>query len=135
MPRYIALIHRDANPGFGVTAPDCPGATTMADTLQEAVVKGAEALRLWAESVESRGGVIPTPRPLDAVLADPDVAFELTQGAVPVAIPLLMDAGRSARINITLDAGLVREIDAAAKARGLTRSAFLASAAREKIVG
>jgi metal-responsive CopG/Arc/MetJ family transcriptional regulator len=36
---------------------------------------------------------------------------------------------------LSLDAGLLDAIDEAAKAHGLTRSAFLASAAREKIEG
>jgi metal-responsive CopG/Arc/MetJ family transcriptional regulator len=35
--------------------------------------------------------------------------------------------------NLSLDAALLAAIDEAAKARGLTRSAFVASAAREKI--
>jgi hypothetical protein len=39
------------------------------------------------------------------------------------------------RINVSLDKALVDRIDAAATARGLTRSAFLAQAAREKIGG
>jgi hypothetical protein len=34
-----------------------------------------------------------------------------------------------------LDAGLLESIDDAAAARGLTRSVFLASAAREKLAG
>jgi metal-responsive CopG/Arc/MetJ family transcriptional regulator len=38
------------------------------------------------------------------------------------------------RANITIDAGLLESIDREAKLRGLTRSAFLASAAREKII-
>lgn len=37
------------------------------------------------------------------------------------------------KANLSLDAGLLEAIDAAAKARGLTRSGFLASAARAKI--
>ena len=45
------------------------------------------------------------------------------------------DAGRTVRINISLDKALVDRIDSAAAARGLTRSAFLAQAAREKIGG
>ena len=48
-------------------------------------------------------------------------------------IPLLLDKGRTVRANLTLDAGLLEEIDAEAQLRGLTRSAFLASAARDKI--
>jgi metal-responsive CopG/Arc/MetJ family transcriptional regulator len=51
------------------------------------------------------------------------------------AVPLLADAGRTVRINISLDKALVDQIDTAAAARGLTRSAFLAQAAREKIAG
>lgn len=49
------------------------------------------------------------------------------------SVPLIVDAGRTVRINLSLDAGTVEAIDEAANARGLTRSAFLASAAREKI--
>jgi metal-responsive CopG/Arc/MetJ family transcriptional regulator len=51
------------------------------------------------------------------------------------AVPLLADAERTVRINVSLDKGLVDRIDSAAAARGLTRSAFLAQAAREKISG
>jgi hypothetical protein len=50
-------------------------------------------------------------------------------------VPLVLDAGRAVRANLSLDAGLLDAIDEAAKAHGLTRSAFLASAAREKIEG
>jgi DNA-binding NarL/FixJ family response regulator len=63
------------------------------------------------------------------------VQAALAAGAMFLAVPLLSDAGRTVRINVSLDKGLVDQIDAAASARGLTRSAFLAQAAREKIVG
>jgi len=49
-------------------------------------------------------------------------------------IPLLLDSGRSVRANVSFDAALLEAIDAAAKQRGLSRSAFLASAARGKIM-
>ena len=48
-------------------------------------------------------------------------------------MPLLLDAGRPAKANLSVDAGLLQVIDEAAEAHGLTRSAFVASAAREKI--
>jgi hypothetical protein len=54
-------------------------------------------------------------------------------GAVLVAVPLLLDNGRTVHANLSLDAGLLDAIDEAAGKRGLTRSAFLATAAREKI--
>jgi metal-responsive CopG/Arc/MetJ family transcriptional regulator len=45
----------------------------------------------------------------------------------------MLDAGRAVKANLSLDAGLLEAIDDAAKAHGLTRSAFITSAAREKI--
>jgi Ribbon-helix-helix protein, copG family len=43
------------------------------------------------------------------------------------------DSGRSAKDNISLDAGTLEALDEAAHERGLSRSVFIASAAREKI--
>jgi metal-responsive CopG/Arc/MetJ family transcriptional regulator len=48
-------------------------------------------------------------------------------------VPVLRDAGRPAKANVSLDAGILEAIDEAAREHGLTRSAFIASAAREKI--
>jgi hypothetical protein len=48
-------------------------------------------------------------------------------------VPLVLDAGRPVKANLSLDAGLLNAIDEAAERRGLTWSAFLASAAQEKI--
>ena len=56
------------------------------------------------------------------------------EGESAVMIPLLIDPGRTVRANVSFDAALLDAIDAAAKERGLTRSAFLASAARGKIM-
>jgi hypothetical protein len=70
---------------------------------------------------------------MEALCADPEVAAALAQGAALAIVPLVLDAGRAAKANVSLDAGLLAAIDEAAAARGLTRSAFLASAAREKI--
>jgi metal-responsive CopG/Arc/MetJ family transcriptional regulator len=48
-------------------------------------------------------------------------------------VPLVVDLGRPVRANLSIDAGLLSAIDAEAARRGLTRSAFIAGAAREKI--
>ena len=53
--------------------------------------------------------------------------------ALLALVPLILDSYRPAKANLSLDAGLLEAIDEAAEARGLTRSAFIASAAREKI--
>jgi hypothetical protein len=92
-------------------------------------------VRLWIEDAIDDGEVLPTPRSVEALRADPEIAAALTEGAALAIVPLLLDAGRPVRANLSLDAGLLDAIDEAAKAHGLTRSAFLASAAREKIEG
>lgn len=66
--------------------------------------------------------------------ADPDIAAELAAGGALSIVPLILVSGRPAKANLSLDSGLLRAIDEAAEARGLTRSAFIASAARDKIV-
>jgi hypothetical protein len=95
--------------------------------------RATEAVRLWAEDALVDGEKLPKPRSIEALRADPEVAAALTKGADLAIVPLILDAGRPAKANLSLDAGLLAAIDEAAAARGLTRSAFLPSAAREKI--
>lgn len=115
--------------------PDVEGCFSAGDTLDEAVSNAAAALRQHVEAVESAGRRVAAARSVEDVLRDEEVAGSIARGAVLFAVPLLADAGRTVRINISLDKALVDQIDAAATKRGLTRSAFLAQAAREKISG
>jgi hypothetical protein len=48
-------------------------------------------------------------------------------------VPLVLDAGRAVQANLSPDASLLDAIDEAVKTQGLTHSAFLTSAEREKI--
>ena len=57
----------------------------------------------------------------------------LAQGAALTLVPLILETGRAAKANLSIDDGLLAAIDEAARRRGVTRSAFLAAAAREKI--
>ena len=43
MPHCIALIHKEADSGYGVSFPDVSGVTAMADTLDEALAEGSAA--------------------------------------------------------------------------------------------
>jgi predicted RNase H-like HicB family nuclease len=132
---YVAVIEKEPDSAFGVWFPDVEGCFSAGDMLDDAVANAAAALRQHAEAMESAGRRVPPPRSIDEVLRDEDVAASVEGGAVLFAVPLLADAGRTVRINISLDKALVDQIDSAASARGLTRSAFLAQAAREKIAG
>jgi predicted RNase H-like HicB family nuclease len=132
---YVAVVEKDADSAFGVWFPDVEGCFSAGDTLDEAVVNAGTALRQHAEALQSAGRDVPNARDVEAVLHDKDVKAAVKTGALLFAVPLLADAGRTVRINVSLDKALVDQIDEAAEARGLTRSAFIAQAAREKIMG
>jgi predicted RNase H-like HicB family nuclease len=132
MTRYLGLI--DGNPPtVGVVIPDLPGCTSGGETYDDACRNAVEAVRLWAEDALANNETLPTPSTIDALKSDPAVVEQLNEGAAFALIPLVLDRGRPARANLSLDAGLLEAIDEAAAERGLTRSAFLASAARAKI--
>ena len=131
--RYVSLIHRD-DTGYGVSFPDFPGCVSVGDTVDDAVRQGSEALAFHVEGLVADGEPMPPPRSIDAIKADPDLA-DWRQGADFVLIPLLLDRGTSRRVNISLDRGLLEAIDDEAKQRRMTRSAFLATAARHEIQG
>jgi predicted RNase H-like HicB family nuclease len=132
---YVAVIEKEPDSAFGVWFPDVEGCFSAGDTLEEAVTNAAAALRQHTEALESAGKRLPASRIVDDVLRDKDVRTSVKTGALLFAVPLLADAGRTVRINISLDKALVDQIDAAASTRGLTRSAFIAQATREKIAG
>ena len=128
MAHYVGILD-GSNDVWGVRVPDLPGATGGGDTAEEAIASAIEAAREWAASMKAKGHAIPAPRSVAEVLASGEVEV----GESTVLIPLLLDAGRTVKANVTFDAGLLEAIDGEAKARGITRAAFLASAAREKI--
>ena len=89
-----------------------------------------EALRGHIEVMREYGEEIPEPSNLEAVMASPEfsdgVAFLVT---VPDPKP------KSVRVNIMVPEPELKAIDAAAKARGMSRSSFLVHTAKESIRG
>ena len=127
---YTAVIHKDPDSCFGVYFPDVPGCTAAADSVDEVVAAGAEALRLYFEDTDPDN--YPA-RSFDILLTDPEIRRDRDEGAMLVAVPYLANEGRSRRISVTFDGALLKAIDQAAGARKLTRAAFLAQAARNEI--
>jgi predicted RNase H-like HicB family nuclease len=128
MTRYVGIIDGEGDV-WGVTLPDLDGCVGAGATPEEAIESATIALREVAAHLWARGLTPPPPRALTAIIATGDYG----DAPLTALIPLMLDRGRTVRANVTLDAGLLDSIDEAAKLRGLTRSAFLASAAREKI--
>ena len=130
--RYVVVV--DGKPGaYGMWVPDMPGCTSIGKTMSELLRNAQEALYLWAKDALETGEAPPKPRSIEAIRKDRDVASELAKGAALAIVPLVRETGRAVKANLSLDAGLLEAIDEAAEARGLTRSAFITSAARDKI--
>jgi predicted RNase H-like HicB family nuclease len=128
MKIFIALVHKDEDSAWGVSFPDLPGCFSAADTLADVLPQAGEALELWFEDeplVEVRS--------MEAIRAE--VAEDLAQGAFLMAVPYMQTTGKPVRVNVSIDRGILDAIDTAAAARHLTRSAFLAEAARNEIRG
>lgn len=128
MKTFFGVVHKDSDSAYGVTFPDVPGCFSAADRLEDVLPNACEALELWFEDADS---IQPSNIGRIKELAGDD----LLQGAFLLAVPLLTAAGRLVRVNLSLDRHMVDAIDTAAAARRMTRSAFLAEAARNEIRG
>jgi len=126
MPYYYALVHKDEDSAFGVSFPDLPGCFSAADRIDDVLPNAAEALALWFEDEREVA-----PSRLDQVQAS--VVTDLAAGAFIIAVPRIRNDVRSTRVNVSLERGVLDAIDAAAAERSLTRSAFIAQAARNEI--
>ncbi|MEM7068553.1 MAG: type II toxin-antitoxin system HicB family antitoxin [Pseudomonadota bacterium] len=129
MTHYIAIVHKDENSSFGISFPDLPGCFSAADTAEEILPNAIEALEFYAEDFAD----LPKASSIEEIRTKTDVKTDLANGAYLISVPLLHNTGKSARINITLDKGLLEAIDDAAHARKMTRSGFLAQAATKEI--
>jgi predicted RNase H-like HicB family nuclease len=128
MSHYIALVHKDHDSAFGVQFPDVPGCFSASDRMDDLVENAMEALSFWAEDE-----AMPAARSIEQIVADPEIAAELAAGAFLVLVPFAKNDARLVTANISMERGMLKAIDAAAKRRKLTRSAFLAQAARHEI--
>jgi len=124
---YPIYVHKDAGSAYGVTFPDFPGCFSAADNAQDIA-------RMAQEAVEAHflgdDDLIPAPSAPEAWLENSDY-----QGGfwMMVDIDLSKMNTKAVRLNISLPENLVQRIDAAAKARHLSRSAFLAVAATREM--
>ena len=133
---YRALLEPAADGGYGVIFPEVPGCTSGGDTADEAARNATEALTGHLGLLLEDGDVMPEPAPLDAPV--PDWLDEAVEGSAAALVRLLVPAdvpSTSVRLDVTLDEDLASRVDAAARAEGLSRSAFLAEGARRLLAG
>ncbi len=130
MPLAHALVHEEDG-HFGISFPDFPGCISGGASAEDAIRKGSEALSFHVEGMDEDGEPMPVLRTLSELRRDP--AFvEASTGAVLALVPFELPS-KAVRINISIDENLLSAVDAAAKAAGMSRSSFLAEAARKRI--
>ena len=126
---YPIYVHKDADSAYGAAFPDFPGCFAAADDLQ-GLPRAAQ------EAAEAHFGAdddpIPAPTSPQAWSADPDYSGGFW---MLVDIDLSKVRSRAVRLNISLPESLLQRIDQAARNRGQSRSAFLASAAEHEMAG
>lgn len=132
MVAIVAPIHEERGT-FGVSFPDFPGCIASGGDVDEALQRGREALAGHAALLTARNGKMPRPRSVAELRSDPEIA-----GEVATAVLAVVDVelpGKSVRVNVTFDEGLLERIDLAANRLGESRSGFLAGAARRRLAG
>jgi predicted RNase H-like HicB family nuclease len=126
MANYIAIVHKETKSDFGVSFPDFPGCITAGKNIDEAKDMAQEALTLHIQGMLEDGEQLPGPSRLEEIMSDPDYANAIAYlvVSVPDAKP------RTVRVNVTVPEMTLKQIDAAAKKRGMSRSSFLGHAAQ-----
>ena len=126
--RYpIAIEPGTDTTAWGVVVPDLPGCFSAGDTLDEAIDQAKDAIDFHCQILIEDGGDVRPARSLAEHQADPDFAGWIW---AVVEVPVERYFGPAEKINITLPRLLLAKIDDHVRARGETRSGFLAEAAR-----
>lgn len=123
----IALEPGTDATAWGVVVPDLPGCFSAGDTAEDAFPNAIEAVQAWCEAQVEEGQDIPLPQPLDVHQANPEFAGWVW---ALVNVDLTCFEGKAGKINITVPRRLLTRIDKYTKAHHVTRSGFLADAAR-----
>lgn len=134
MKRYVALLEPYKGE-YGVVFPDLPGCTSHGATYEAALRNAVDALAGYAAAVADAGEAMPEPRTVEQVRADGDTDwYELADRLIAVVPLVPIDTDQAVRITLSISPHLLTAIDADAKARGLTRSAYVAEASRRLMV-
>jgi predicted RNase H-like HicB family nuclease len=129
MANYIAIVHKESKSDFGVSFPDFPGCITTGKNIDEANDMAQEVLTLHIQGMLEDCEQLPVPSRLEEIMNDPDYANAIAYlvASVPDAKP------RTVRVNVTVPEITLKQIDAAVKKQGMSRSSFLVHAAQNAI--
>jgi predicted RNase H-like HicB family nuclease len=132
MVAVVGLVH-GASGAYGISFPDFQGCIAGGATIDEALRRGRDALDFHVESMIEVGEALPKVRDIAGIRADPSFAEDFADALVAVVDVDL--PAKPVRVNISIDERLLERIDRAAEASGETRSGFIATAMRQRLIG
>lgn len=118
---FVALAQGDQQAGYTASFPALPQVSASGAGMADLVTAAREAVQKELQRLENEGLEWPKPTPIEAVTHQPGI------------IPFLVDIDvedTPVRVNISIGERLLKRIDQGAEARGMSRSGFIASAAR-----
>jgi hypothetical protein len=121
---FVARVTGDQSAGYRATFPDFPDQQTEGRDLAELLVNARQVLSSRLQALEDAGETWPTATPIEDIAAKP--------GVVAILVDITVE-DTPVRVNISLGERLVQRLDAAAQARGMTRSGFIAQAVRASL--
>lgn len=118
---FVALATPDPAGGYRAAFPDLPACVVKAGDIAELLAAARRALSSHLQHAADAGESWPKPTPVETL--------QLAPGVIPLLVDVAVD-DTPVRVNISLGERLVQRLDAAAEARGMTRSGFIAQAVR-----
>jgi predicted RNase H-like HicB family nuclease len=125
---YAGIVQKDGKT-YGIVFPDFPGCVSVGDTPEDAYKNGVEALSLHINGMKEDGDSVPRPRLLEEIKSSGEDWYDF-DGAIIMYIPYISSTGRSVRINISVNQGLLDIVDSVTK----NRSAFLSDMSEKYLV-
>ena len=124
---YLAVVDRmseDAN--WSIVFPCLPGVTSVAEKFSDVMRQAKDALASAVEDMVQDGEALPRSIEEDGVQ---DYDRTIFNDPLAVLVPVEV-SGRSLRVNISIDEGLLARVDDVSRRTGQSRSALLARGAR-----
>lgn len=118
---YVARAQAVGGEGYKATFPDLPGCAATGGDLASLIANARQELTAKLEALENAGEAWPAATPIEQLPLDP--------GAFHLPVDVAVD-DPPVRVNISLGERLLQRLDAAAEARGMTRSGFIAQSVR-----
>lgn len=118
---FVALARGDQQAGYTATFPDLAEISVAGAGMADLVTNARETLLKALQTLSDEGLSWPTPTPIEAVTHEP--------GAIPFLVDIAVE-DPPVRVNISIGERLLKRIDQGAEARGMSRSGFIAAAAK-----